>query len=116
MTDKEKDMIDGETDTIVFADDEGNEIEFTEVAYFEHGGKNYSALSPADPKNDEEAGELIFCEVTEDTEGYESFNLVDDEKLLEELFNEFFLLRGEEECECGCDGHEHGDGCDCGCD
>lgn len=106
MTDR-KDIEVEEDDTIVFADEEGNEIEFTEIAYFEYEGKNYSALVPVEPSEnaEEEGEELVFCEVTEDAEGYENFNMIDDEELIDKLFGEFMKLQSE----CGC-------GCGCGCD
>ena len=114
MTDKQNFEDMQNDDAIVFSDDNGNEIEFTEIAYFDYEGKNYSALTPANPKTEEEAQELVFCEVVEDKEGFENFTMVEDEKLIDKLFEEFIKL--EDECGCGC-GCEDECGCDdeCGC-
>ncbi|MCL2631226.1 MAG: DUF1292 domain-containing protein [Firmicutes bacterium] len=86
---------DAEDDTIVFVDDDGNEMEFVEIAYFDHKGKNYSALIPADEADEEDSEEecpLSFAEVVEDGEGYEHFEMIYEESLVDELFKVFLAL------------------------
>lgn len=74
-------------ETIVFADENGNEIEFREVECFEHKGKTYSAITPVEPVEgwSEDGEEVIFCEVTEGEDDYETLEIVEDEALMDEL-------------------------------
>ncbi|MFA5450090.1 MAG: DUF1292 domain-containing protein [Clostridia bacterium] len=107
-----KDSHDNENiDVIVFADEEGNELEFYEVAFFEHKGKEYSALASAEESADDEEGlEIVFCEVSLDEEGFEVFEPVSDEELEDELFEVFESIKGHEcGCGCGCDGDDDDD-------
>jgi uncharacterized protein YrzB (UPF0473 family) len=84
-------------DTIVFEDEDGNEIEFYEIAFFDFEGKNYSALIPAEEEeNETEDGVgVVFAEVTEDEEDYEDFTLVENEELSKKLFAKFLTLQQE---------------------
>ena len=106
--DKMKDINNGleeETDEpILFEDEDGNVHEFFDIAFIEHKGKEYYALVPADfdpeaeiPEDEEEGAELYFAEISEDAEGYEELEMVVDETLFGELFDEFMKLKDEDE-------------------
>lgn len=72
---------------VVLNDANGNELEFEYLDLIEHNDETYVVLLPVD----EEADEVIIlrCEESEDDPDDESYSSVDDEALLNELFEIF---------------------------
>lgn len=86
-------------DEIVLLDEGGEESRFVHVLTFVYEGQKYIALEPADQQDDEEA-EIVLLQVnTKDGEDY--YSSIDNEILLNEVFQEFLdiveEMEGEEE-------------------
>lgn len=98
MTDIEKNEgLEEELETVTLITDGGEEEVFWHVLTFPYEGKKYSALVPEAQIDDEEP-EVIFVRIEHDSEG-DAYIPVENEVLLEELFEEFASLldEGEEE-------------------
>ena len=104
-----------EDNLIQLIDEDGQELNFEHIMTFDYEGKKYIVLTPADDEfyegddeddveelaeldgaeeddyeyddEDEEEGELIILEVTEDEEGNDLFLSIEDDDLLDELYN-----------------------------
>lgn len=95
MSDFEKDMEEQEEEGsfITLTDDDGNDISFEVLDTIEYKDRTFAVLLPFDDEDDE----VVILEMLfegEDSE-YVDFVSVDDEALLEEVFEEF--LKREEE-------------------
>lgn len=95
MSDFEKDMEEQEKEGsfITLTDDDGNDISFEVLDTIEYKDRTFAVLLPFDDEDDE----VVILEMLfegEDSE-YVDFVSVDDEALLEEVFEEF--LKREEE-------------------
>lgn len=88
-------------DIITIADDEGNEYELELLDDIEFEGKSYSVFVPANidemDVDDPDYG-LIFLEKREE-EGEEVYDSVDDEDLLERMYEYYQELIDEDETE-----------------
>lgn len=113
-----------DADYIVLTMDDGTQKNFYFEDEFEFNGKRYFCISPAEEMEDISAGELLIYEVDETGEEF-MLNPIEDEALLEEVYNEYCRRYDEEmqeggccDCDCDCD-HEECDcnheTCDCGC-
>ena len=72
---------------VVLNDANGNELEFEYLDVIEHNEKTYVVLLPADEEADKVV--ILKCEESEDDPDEESYCSVDDEALLNELFEIF---------------------------
>lgn len=82
--------MDEELDNIVVLnDEEGNEVKFEFLDLVELDGEEYVVLLPAE--EDEDDGEVVILKVedTDDDEETESYVSVDDEDILNEVFEIF---------------------------
>ena len=107
-----------DSDYVVLTMDDGTQKNFYFEDEFEFNGKRYFCISPAEEMEDVNQGELLIYQVDESGEEF-MLNPIEDEALLEEVYNEYCRRYDEEMAfGCGCDcGHddcdcEHGD-CDC---
>jgi len=101
-----------DADYIVLTMDDGTQKNFYFEDEFEFKGKRYFCISPAEEMEDISDGELLIYEVDETGEEF-MLNPIEDEALLEEVYNEY-CRRYDEEMEGGCDCDSHEEGCDCG--
>jgi uncharacterized protein YrzB (UPF0473 family) len=81
-------------DFITLTDEEGNEIELEHLDTIMHDEEEYMLFGVADPDNDEEMAVVIMQAVVMGDE--EMLEEVQDEQLLEEVYN-LFLSRVEGE-------------------
>ena len=72
---------------VVLNDNEGNELEFESLDLIEHNEETYVVLLPVDEEADEVV--ILRCEESEDDSDEENYRSVDDEALLNELFEIF---------------------------
>ena len=72
---------------VVLNDEHGNEVEFEYLDLIELNEKTYVVLLPADEEADEVV--ILKCEESEDDPDEENYRSVDDEALLNELFEIF---------------------------
>lgn len=81
---------------IVLTDNDGNELECEYLDTINYNDMNFVILYPLD--QDEEEGEVIILELVENEDGEEEYLTVDDEDLLDEVFDEYIrVLELEEE-------------------
>ena len=73
---------------IVLNDEDGNEIEFEFLDLIEYEGEEYVVLLPNDEEDD--AGEVVILKLEDtDSEEEESYVSVDDEEVLQNVFDIF---------------------------
>ena len=122
MADKqnEKDVeVFDEDEVITLTDDEGNPVDFYEVACIEYKGEFYALMQPVEPMEGLGEDEALIFKVREEDEDNDVFEPVFDEAILDAVFNEYLNAMAEAEgCDCDCedcgdDCHHHD--CDCGC-
>ncbi len=87
--------MDNEKDVIVLLDETGGQTRFEHVLTFLYEGARYVALIPADEADDEEA-EVVLLRI-EEKGGSDVYVSIDNEVLLDEVFNEFLDLMDEVE-------------------
>ncbi len=74
-----------EISILSLTDEEGNEVEFELIDSVDFEGVEYLILLPPE----EEASEVVILEVEPHTDGTESYLTVDDERVLNEVFQVF---------------------------
>ncbi len=98
-------------DTVVLTDVEDNEVELMCEDVLVYQGKTYGLFTPVEEMDDIEDDEVIILQYEQDKDGELVFSTIEDEKLIEEVYNEYAKMVDEynEHCDCGCDDDE----CDC---
>lgn len=93
--------------------DDGRKLKFYYIGTIDYNDKVYAAFEPAEEIEGVEEESLYIFELVGEEEENAELLPVNDEKLLEEVYNAFIeaMEEGEDECDCGC----HGEDCDCGC-
>ena len=82
---------------LVLNDEEGNEVEFEFLDLIEYEGVEYVVLLPVEEENDEEPGEVVILKLEDsESEEEESYVSVDDEEILNKVF-EIFKDKFEDE-------------------
>ena len=77
--------------------DDGKKLKFYFVGTIEHKGKNYSAFEPAEQIEGIEEDDLVIFELSGDDEETADLLPVEDEALLDEVFQEFCRVLEEDE-------------------
>lgn len=136
MSNKTKNAVDAlydmeNEDQIILMDEKGNELIFNQVAVFPVNDDDYAILVPETKiEGVEEDQGLVFKIIQAEKPEDRKLEIVTDEKIVDEVFEEFERLCEEYEqhhhchcCDCGddceddCDCHSHhcscGDDCDC---
>lgn len=85
-------------DEVVLLDENGSEERFLHVLTFLYEGERYVALEPANQDDDEEEAEVIILRVVNE-DGQDTYVSIDNEILLDEVFDEFLTLMDEVEGE-----------------
>ena len=74
---------------VVLNDEDGNEVEFEFLDLIEYDGEEYVVLLPNDDE-DEDAGEVLILKLEDtDSEDEESYVSVEDEEVLNKVFEIF---------------------------
>ena len=107
MSDKEKKCTCGcdehecdcgcEDDIVELTTEDGKKLKFYFVGTIEYKGKNYSAFEPAEQIDGIEDDDLIIFELSGDDEETADLLPIEDEKLLDEVFEEFCRILEEDE-------------------
>lgn len=84
-------------DFMTIIDDDGNEFNLELLDTIDYNGETFSAFLPADMDEDDLDYGLILLSVTEDENGDELFESIDDEEKLEEVHNMFITIFEAEE-------------------
>ena len=77
--------------------DDGKKLKFYVVGTIEYKGKNYSAFEPAEQMEGIEDDDLVIFELAGDDEETCELLPIEDEALLDEVFEEFCRVLEEEE-------------------
>lgn len=101
-------------DTVVLTDVDDNEVELQCEEIIEYEGKSYGLFSPVEEMEDIEEDEVIILQFEEDKDGELVFNTIEDEKLIEKIYDIYSHLVDEYNEHCHCDECEDEE-CDC-CD
>ena len=86
-----------EDDIVELTTDEGKKLKFYFVGTIEYKGKNYSAFEPAEQIDGIEDDDLIIFELSGDDEETAELLPIEDEGLLNEVFEEFCRVLEEDE-------------------
>ena len=84
------------TDNIVMYDEEGEALEFEQIAVLPLDGELYAILRPIDPEFEEEMDEdeaLVFK--VEEVDGEDTLVLVEDDDVVDAVFEEFYAMLEE---------------------
>ena len=84
-------------DFMTIIDDDGNEFNLELLDTIDYNGETFSAFLPADMDEDDPDYGLSLLSVTEDENGDELFESIDDEEKLEEVHNMFITIFEAEE-------------------
>ena len=84
-------------DFMTIIDDDGNEFNLELLDTIDYNGETFSAFLPADMDEDDPDYGLILLSVTEDENGDELVESIDDEEKLEEVHNMFITIFEAEE-------------------
>ena len=87
----------GEDDIVELTTEDGKKLKFYFVGTIEYKGKNYSAFEPAEAIDGIEDDDLVIFELAGDDEETADLLPVEDEKLLDEVFEEFCRVLEEDE-------------------
>ncbi len=86
-----------EDEIVELTTDDGKKLKFYFVGTIEYKGKNYSAFEPAEQIEGIEDDDLVIFELNGDDEETCDLLPVEDEKLLDEVFEEFCRVLEEDE-------------------
>lgn len=81
-----------ENEFVELLDENENPINFERLLTFEYDGSIYVALTPAEEFEGIQNGEVILLEIREDENGQDCYLPLENEQLLEAVFEEFERL------------------------
>ena len=84
-----------EDDIITLMTDDGEEVEFVEIAGIAHKGKFYAILQPVELLEGMDEDEALVFEVVRDADGNDGFNVVLDDEIIDAVFAEYNRLLDE---------------------
>lgn len=79
---------------VTLIDEQGKEVEFDLVATFDYEKKRYAALLPLDDVENVGDDEVVILEIVKTPDG-EIYRPIENEILLDEVFNEFIEILDE---------------------
>ena len=79
---------------VTLIDEQGKEVEFDLVATFDYEKKRYAALLPLDDVENVGEDEVVILEIVKTPDG-EIYRPIENEILLDEVFNEFIEILDE---------------------
>lgn len=121
--------IDADDGVVQLINEDGDALDFFFVASLPYKDNWYAFFQPAEEMEDIDEDEIVVFRIVEDESGNDTFEPIEDEQLLDEVYEEYVRRHKEylqeqgidfdEGCDCehehcGC-GHEHCD-CDDDCD
>ena len=116
------DEVDMEEDIVTLLDENDNELKFFHNATVDYKGEWYIFLQPVEAMEDLEEDEVVIFKLGQDENGDDLFLPIEDEELLNAVYDEYVkqLDELEGECDCGHHHHDHEGACcedgDCCCD
>ncbi len=107
----------GDDEVVQLVTEDGETLDFFFVASIEYKGEWFAFFQPAEPMADIEDDEIVIFKIAEEN-GEDIFEPIEDEKLLDEVYDEYVKLHSEYfdekegidvRCECGCEHHGQDD-------
>ena len=98
MEDFEKNLneaLEEDDDIVTLLSADGEEIDFVEIAGIAHKGNFYAILQPVELLEGMRDDEALVFKVTRDEKGQDHFEVVIDEELCDEVFQEYNKLYNE---------------------
>ncbi len=89
MAEKENIVDEEQDEIIVLQDEDGKEIEFNHIATLDYNDEWYIYLQPVELEDGMEDDEMFIFKIEEDKDGNDLFNPVEDEDLLQKLYEEY---------------------------
>ena len=121
MENKENVEIIDDDEILTLYDEDNKPVQFRQVACVEYKDEFYALVQPVEPMEGLGEDEAIIFKLEEQDDDTDLFLPVEDEDLLEAVFNEYLRSVSDDDCCCGhchddCDCDDEHD-CDCGeCD
>ena len=84
-------------DIVELVDEDGNEVSFEHIMTLEHKGKTYILLVPLDPMEEVAEDEMVILEIQTDAEGNDYYASIEDEALVNEVFEEYLSIAEADE-------------------
>jgi len=85
---------------VTFEDEDGNEVDFMVLAVMDIEGQDYAMLAPVAQLGDEESDEgieLYYFKYTDNGDGDETYDEIEDEALLEKVHTAFGELMEQQD-------------------
>lgn len=86
-----------EEDIVELVDDDGKVVKFIHVATIDYKDNWYVFFSPMEEVEGVTCDEVVIFRLDNDAEGGDVFTPIEDEKLLQEVYNEYLNMMDEEE-------------------
>lgn len=100
-----------EVNVVELVDDQGKTHKCYHIGTIEHKNRWFAFFQTADEEESEEDEDSVTILEIVGEEGSEELVPVEDDALLDEVFDEFCRMmeedEGEDGCDCGCEGHDH---------
>ena len=84
-------------DFVTIIDDDGNEFELELLDTMDYNGSTYAAFLPTDISEDDPDYGIIILRIVPDDNGDELFESIDDDEVLEDVFEHFKVLLFDDE-------------------
>ena len=88
-----------EDDIVTLTSEDGEEIDFIEIAGIAHEGKFYAILQPVELLEGMEEDEALVFEVSKDEEDNDKFSIVVDDVIIDAVFAQYNELLDSAEAE-----------------
>lgn len=85
-------MIEDEDDIITLVNEEGEEVEFVEIAGIAYRGNFYAVLQPVELLEGMGEDEALVFKVTKGADGEDNFEIEIDETIIDAVYNEYLKL------------------------
>lgn len=98
------------SDIVELVDDTGRVLKFYHIATMDYKNEGYAFFQPAEEIEGAEEDEVIIFRLAEDDKGDEVLLPVEDEALLDEVYEEFVkMMEEDDDCDGDCDCCHHED-------
>jgi uncharacterized protein YrzB (UPF0473 family) len=107
-----EDCCDENEDLVELVDDDGNTVKFNHVATIDYENNWYVFFSPVEKVEGIDTDEVVIFRLDADEEGKDIFSPIEDEELLQKVYDEYVKVMEEDDEEaCGESGCEGCKGC-----
>ncbi len=90
-------MDDQARNLVELVDEEGKTVQFEHLMTLEHEGKEYVMLTALESTDDSEEDEVFILRIDQDGKGEDCYVTVDDEDILQAVFEKFVAICEQDE-------------------